>query len=171
MHSDHSTSDIESALLDAIRRFFEERATTPAEGEGDEATLTGRPLQLATTILFLQMIDADQESRHDEHATLVAAVARVLKLDAEGAAVVIRTAEDHVKTPLPKLLRVLRDRCNASQKKRVVECMWQLAFADAELVGHEEYFVRKVAQAIGLRTADLVETKILGREAFLNPGG
>jgi uncharacterized tellurite resistance protein B-like protein len=46
----------------------------------------------------------------------------------------------------------------------------QLAFADAELVGHEEYFVRKVAESLGLTTADLVETKVQAREAFLNPG-
>jgi len=46
--------------------------------------------------------------------------------------------------------------------------MWQLAFADAELAGQEEYFVRKVAGSLGLTTADLVETKILAREAFLS---
>jgi len=42
-----------------------------------------------------------------------------------------------------------------------------LAFADADLAGHEEYFVRKVSQSLGLSRADLIETKILAREAFL----
>lgn len=166
MAPERSSEDIEAALLEAIHRFFEERAAAPAEADNDEAALAGRPLQLATTVLFLQMIEADRESKHDEHKALVAALVRVLKVDAEGATFIIRAAEQHVKTPLPKLLRILKDRCTPRQRKRVVECMWQLAFADAELVGHEEYFVRKVAQALGLNTADLVETKILAREAF-----
>lgn len=164
------TDDLETALLRAIRHFFDERASRPAHADDHGEAMSGRPLQLATTVLFLQMIDADRESKHDEHEALVAAVARVLKVDAEGASTVIRTAEDYVKTPLTKLLRLLRERSTPVQKKRVVECMWQLAFADAELVGHEEYFVRKVAEAIGLTTADLVETKIRAREAFFEPG-
>ncbi|MBK5255539.1 MAG: TerB family tellurite resistance protein [Vicinamibacteria bacterium] len=164
-------TNIETELLRAIRIFFEERAARPTLAENPEEVLSGRPLQLATTVLFLQMINADHESKHDEHAALVAAVARVLEVDAEGATFIIRTAEEHIRTPLPKLLRLLTERCTTSQKKRVVECMWQLAFADAELAGHEEYFVRKVAESIGLQTADLIEAKILAREAFLSSGG
>jgi uncharacterized tellurite resistance protein B-like protein len=162
--------DLESALLSAIRQFFEARASAPAPSAEESDVVTGRRLQLATTILFLQMIAADRESRHDEHQALVDAVARVLRIDGPDAVTLIRLAEDHVRTPLPQLLRLLKDRCTVSQKKSVVSCMWQLAFADAELVGHEEYFVRKVSDALGLSTADLVETKILARETFMGDG-
>jgi uncharacterized tellurite resistance protein B-like protein len=77
-------------------------------------------------------------------------------------------AEQHVKKPLKKLLAVLRERCTPAQRKKVVESLWQLAFADAELAGQEEYFVRKVSEALGLSTADLIEAKIVAREAFLS---
>jgi uncharacterized tellurite resistance protein B-like protein len=161
-------SEIETALLQAIHEFFEERATAPPVAES-EAVLGGR-LQLATTVLFLQMIAADHGSRHDEHEALHGILARVLRIDGEKAAIVIRVAEEHVKKPLKKLLNVLRERCTHAQKKKVVESMWQLAFADAELAGQEEYFVRKVSESLGLSTADLVETKIRAREAFLGAG-
>lgn len=164
------TPDIESALLSAIRHFFETRAVAPAEVPDESDTVTGRRLQLATTVLFLQMIAADQESKHDEHHALIAAVARVLRIDGKDAVIIIRLAEEHVKTPLPQLLRLLNERCTPPQKRKVIESMWQLAFADAELAGHEEYFVRKVAQALGLNTADLVESKIVARETFLSSG-
>ena len=163
--SDQPRAEIEAALLDAIHEFFEERATR-AESRDDPTRLTGRSLQLAATVLFLQMIAADQEAKHDEHRTLVNAVIRVLGVSEEDATTVIRVAETHVKTPLPKLLRVLDLQCTVLQKKKIVESMWQLAFADAELAGHEEYFVRKVAQALHLNNADLVETKVLAREGF-----
>jgi uncharacterized tellurite resistance protein B-like protein len=162
-------SDLESALLSAIRQFFETGATPPVEAPDEGDTVTGRRLQLATTVLFLQMIAADRESKPDEHRALIAAVARVLRIDGGDAIIIIRLAEEHVKTPLPQLLRLLKERGTEAQVKNVVTNLWHLAFADAELAGHEEYFVRKVAQALGLSTADLVETKILAREAFLNP--
>jgi uncharacterized tellurite resistance protein B-like protein len=166
-------SEIESALLSAIRQFFETRGAAPVEAPGPDDpgdTVSGRRLQLATTVLFLQMIAADRESKHDEHHALIIAVARVLRIGGEEAIIIIRLAEEHVKTPLPQLLRMLKERCTGAQLKNVVTNLWQLAFADAELAGHEEYFVRKVAQALGLNTADLVETKILAREAFLSAG-
>lgn len=167
MSSELSHSDIENALLAAIHRFFEERAAQESEGLGGSEPIDARPLQLATAILFLQMIAADHESRHDEHQALVGAITRVLRVDAESAAVIIRFAEDQVRTPLPELIRLLNSRCSVNQKKDVVQSLWQLAFADAELVKHEEYFVRKVSEVLGLSMADLVETKIRAREAFL----
>ena len=163
-------SDIETALLQAIHEFFEERATPSPVPIPESATVTDGRLQLATSVLFLQMIAADHGSRHDEHEALLGILARVLRIEGDRAAVIIRVAEEHVKKPLKKLLQVLRERCTQAQKKKVVESMWQLAFADAELAGQEEYFVRKVAESLGLTTADLVETKILAREAFLISG-
>ena len=53
------------------------------------------------------------------------------------------------------------------QKRQLVESLWRIAFADAELATHEEYLVRKIAGQLGLSTADLVETKIRAREDFL----
>ena len=163
-------SDIETALLQAIHEFFEERATPSPVPIPESATVTDGRLQLATSVLFLQMIAADHGSRHDEHEALLGILARVLRIEGDRAAVIIRVAEEHVKKPLKKLLQVLRERCTQAQKKKVVESMWQMAFADAELAGQEEYFVRKVAESLGLTTADLVETKILAREAFLISG-
>lgn len=167
MAQDPHYTEIESALLSAIREFFEARESTvePLPEEGD--SVSGRRLQLATAILFLQMIAADRESKHDEHQALIRAVSTSLRIDGRDAVTLIRLAEKHVKTPLPQLVKALRERCTPVQLKSVVTSLWQLAFADADLAGHEEYFVRKIAQSLGLSTADLVETKILAREAFM----
>ena len=170
MPADLPRADFETALLDAIHRFFRERGTGNTDKLDESEMVSGRRLQLATTILFLQMIAADHGARHDEHQTLLAVVSRMLGIGGDDAAILIRVSEEHVKTPLPELLRTLQQRCSLVQKKNVVESMWQLAFADAELAGHEESVVRKVAQARGLSTADLFETKIIAREAFLQSG-
>jgi uncharacterized tellurite resistance protein B-like protein len=61
----------------------------------------------------------------------------------------------------------LQQECTLEQKRQLVESLWRIAFADAELAGHEEYLVRKIAGQLGLSTADLVETKVRAREDFL----
>ncbi len=170
MPADLPLTDIEAALLDAIHRFFTTRAAAPEGATNEGEMVTGRPLQLATTVLFLQMIAADHAFRHDEHQSLLNAVSHVLGIDGDDAAVLIRVGEEQMTTPLPQLLRLLENGCSLAQKKNMVEGMWQLAFADAELAGHEEYFVRKVAQALGLNLSDLIETKITARDAFLQSG-
>jgi uncharacterized tellurite resistance protein B-like protein len=166
MPPDPHYSEIESALLSAIREYFETRESVPEPLPEEGALVTGRRLQLATAILFLQMISADRESKHDEHRALISALSTSLHIDGQDAVTLIRLAEAHVKTPLLQLVEALKDRCTPAQLKSVVTGLWQLAFADADLAGHEEYYVRKIAFGLGLSTADLVETKVLAREAF-----
>ena len=67
----------------------------------------------------------------------------------------------------PLVLEQLSRECSIDQKRQLVESLWRIAFADAELAGHEEYLVRKIAGQLGLTTADLVETKVRAREDFL----
>lgn len=100
------------------------------------------------------------EETAPEHAAVPIAISKALGVDARDAAIILGVGRQYVKTPLPELLRVLKERSSREQRMKVVEGMWRLAFADADLAGHEEYFVRKVATALSLSTADLVETKV-----------
>ena len=76
-------SDIETALLQTIHEFFEERSGT--NHVVDSVAVTDGRLQLATTVLFLQMIAADHGSRHDEHEALLGILARVLRIEGDRA--------------------------------------------------------------------------------------
>jgi len=81
----------------------------------------------------------------------------------------VRVAEEALELGVSfgELLQQLARECSLEQKRQLVESLWRIAFADAELATHEEYLVRKIAGQLGLSTADLVETKIRAREDFL----
>jgi len=81
----------------------------------------------------------------------------------------VRAAEEALELGVrfPAVLERLSRECSIDQKRGLVESLWRIAFADAELAGHEEYLVRKIAGQLGLTTADLVETKVRAREDFL----
>ena len=133
------------------------------------STITDRRLQLAAAVLLVSVVRADLESRQDEHRALEQAVARGLDLPEDEAAVVVRCAEEALDRGVrfPVILTRVSRECSIGQKRQLVERMWRIAFSDAELAGHEEYLVRKVAGQLGLTTADLVETKVRAREDFL----
>jgi len=154
-------------LVREITEFLEQNWPRVA-GEGS-TVITDRQLQAAAAVLMVSVVRADQTSRQDEHRALEEAVSQALDLDAETTAVVLRAAEDALTrgASFAAILQSLDAGCSVSQKRRLVEALWRIAFADAELAGQEEYLVRKVAGHLNLTTADIVETKIRAREKFL----
>lgn len=155
-------------LVSEIRHFL---ATEGAEVFAREAgALTDRRLQIAAAVLMVSVIRADRTSRLDEHRVLAHAMGRLLGGTVEDTLAVVRAAEEEMDRPqgLAPLVAHLDARCTRPQKMRLLEALWRLAYADAELQGHEEYLVRKLAGLLQLSAADLVETKLRAREAFLS---
>jgi uncharacterized tellurite resistance protein B-like protein len=154
-------------LIREIQEFVDQQ--WPRAVADGAAPITSRKLQLASAVLMVAVVRADFESRQDEHRALERAVGRALDLHEEAAALVVRVAEEALARGVSFgiLLQQLARECSLDQKRQLVESLWRIAFSDAELAGHEEYLVRKIAGQLGLSTADLVETKVRAREEFL----
>jgi len=153
-----------------VREIREVLADTWAGEEAESLAGTAdRRVQLAAVLLMVSVVRADFEDRHDEHRALESAVERALGLHGNEARVLVRAAEEAMDEGISfvgVVDRIAR-RCTPAQRRQLVEALWRIAFADAELAGQEEYLVRKVAERLGLGTADLVETKVRAREEFL----
>jgi uncharacterized tellurite resistance protein B-like protein len=156
---------LRAELVREIREFLEDTwVREPGE------SVTDRKVQLAAALLMVCVVRADFEDRHDEHRALERAVERALGVSGHDAPALVRAAEEAMNEGLafPVVVDRVAGRCTVAEKRRLVEALWRIAFADAELAAQEEYLVRKVAERLGLSTADLVETKVKAREAFLN---
>lgn len=169
MNSDHGgeAERLRTALLEEIRDFLEFQFT------GREATAPPPPdreIQIASAILMVCLLRADHESRQDEHRALERGLQRVFALSPDQTARLVRRAEEKFSdgSRFGEVVALINTGAPLDQKKRLVQALWRVAYADAELEGHEEYLVRKVADLLELSTADLIETKIAAREAFLS---
>ena len=158
---------LRAELVREIQDFLDQQ--WPRATSDGTATITARRLQLASSVLMVGVVRADFESRQDEHRVLERSLSRALDLREEEAAVVVRVAEEALArgVSFALVLAQLARECSIDQKRQLVESLWRIAYADAELSGHEEYLVRKIAGQLGLTTADLVETKVRAREDFL----
>ena len=158
---------LRAELVREITEFLEE--SWPKEPEKSGSAITNRQLQLAAAVLMVSVVRVDHTSRQDEHRALERALGRALDLEVEEAALVVRAAEEAISrgASFARTLQHLDGGCSVPQKRQLVEALWRIAFADAELAGQEEYLVRKIAGQLHLTTADLVETKVRAREGFL----
>lgn len=157
-------AELVEEITDFLERSWPERPTS------SDPAITDRQLRLAAAVLMVSVVRVDRASRQDEHRALGRAVGDALGLEAEEAALVVRAAEEAIArgASFATTLRRLDAGCSLEQKRSLVESLWRIAFADAELAGHEEYLVRKVAGQLHLTTADLVETKVRARQGFLD---
>jgi uncharacterized tellurite resistance protein B-like protein len=158
---------LRSELVRDIQDFAASR--WPGAVANGSVALTERRLQIAAAVLMVAVVRADRKSRQDEHRVLDQALTRALDLSPEDAAVVARAAEEAAERgeSFAAALRGLTAGCSLEQRRSLVEALWRIAFADAELAGHEEYLVRKIAGQLGLSNADLIETKVRARERFV----
>jgi uncharacterized tellurite resistance protein B-like protein len=147
-----------------MRAFFE-RHMTAAKGSGG----AGDPeAQLAAAALAVELCRADYEITDDERRAVERVVQGSLGVPEERTRQLISLAEQQVRlgTRLHEFARLIDARFSPDQKRRVVELLWRIAFADAELKAHEEYLVRKVADLIHVSREDLDAARVRAREHF-----
>ena len=146
-------------MLEAVTDFFEQRLRTATPEH---------QLQLATAALFIEMTRADFEVKPDETAAVHRAVQRALDLSPEETGEIVRLATEELKAsaPLHEFTRLIDASFSMEQKKHIVKLLWQVAYSDAELQGHEEYLVRKLADRLHLAKADFLDAKIQARDDF-----
>jgi uncharacterized tellurite resistance protein B-like protein len=148
---------------------FEEFLTALAESESETAPLLSeRELQVATAVLLVQALRADLRIKEGETEVVVTGIEEVLGLEPGEALALVKVAAQHARSSeaMSAALAALDRTLTRLQRVRLVEWLWRIAFADAELVSQEEYLIRKVSDLLSLSTADLIEAKVRAKEAF-----
>ncbi len=164
-------AELEESLSQTIHAFFETRLKPEmiAVGPGtSQPRVTDRQLQLATAVLLLEAARSDFDLRADEFNAILGAVRRMMGLTEDEAVAVIRFAEEEVRQSkrLYEFTRLIDVNYTSEQKKALVQYLWQVVFADAQLVASEEYLVRKIADLLNVPLADFLDVKIRARDSF-----
>ena len=155
--------DARQALLREIEEYFTSAPTAPSDASHGD-----RELRVATAVLLLELVRADLETRHDEHRAVARALGQVLQATPVESAAIVRLAEEEVKSqrPLHGYTRAIDRRFSAQEKRRLIAGLWRVAFADAEILAHEEYLIRKIADLLHVPKSDFLSAKIEAKEAF-----
>lgn len=132
-------------MINRIKLFFEQHLALSAP-----ENISEDKLQLATVVLFLEMMHMDDKIEVKEQEIVLSLIQQSFLLNAEQAAALIELAEQQRKqaTDYFEFTSLINKEYSLEQKVRLIESLWKIAFVDGVLDMNEEYLVRKIADLL-----------------------
>ena len=149
-------------MLDSLRRLLQERVLVAAPAEAGDP---GRRLRLAAAALLVEVMRADPEVREEERTVARTALQGTFGLSPAETGELLRLAEAEADaaTSLYEFTSLVDKGLSREEKKRIVELLWLVAFADAEKHPLEEHLIRRVAALLNVPHPDFIDAKIRAR--------
>ena len=136
------------------------------------ASAEGRPehtLQLATAVLLIEVMRSDAEGTDEEQATILKILKERFDLpDTEVAQLSElghRTAT--AANDLHQFTSLINRELDLPEKVRIIEYMWQVAYADRQISAHENHLMRRMADLLHISHGDYVAAKMRAKPADL----
>lgn len=142
-----------------LRKLRELLAAGPADGDGEVDQ--ERALRVATAALLVEMSRADFAESATERDEILRVLAHHFAVDQADAESLLERAASRADSSvsLHEFTRLLHEQLQHDEKLAIVEMLWRVALADAELDKYEDYLVRKIAELLYIPHSDLMRLK------------
>ncbi len=143
-------------MLDRLRSFFETQVA-PVEGRARDE----HALHLAAAMLLLEVSRADfsvRDSELDQIGRILAQTFALTNEERDELVGLARNESDQALSIHPFVQLVNRE-FDASEKVRLIEDLWRVAYVDGRLDKYEEYHIRKIADLLYVPHSDFIRTK------------
>lgn len=143
-------------MLKAIKIFFEQRMSVELVA-GDQE----HQLRLATAALLVEMMNQDEKVHETEKQTVRLALKNNFTLNDEEISELCQLAHEEVKnaTGYYQFTKLIAEHFSQPQKIKIIELLWQVAYADNHLDSYEEHMVRRIADLIYVSHKDFIQAK------------
>jgi len=144
-------------MLDKITTFFDTFFATT-----DSATSSvEHQLNLAAAALLLEMSTQDHQVSEEEIASVRQAMLAHLDVSEHDLDELYQLAQEEKQqaTDYHQFTQLIAEHYDQDKKVHLVELLWRVAFADAELDKYEEQMVRKICDLIYVSHRDYLQTK------------
>jgi uncharacterized tellurite resistance protein B-like protein len=147
----------------SLRDLFGARIEPHADAPGPAGE---HALRLAAAALLFEIVRADGEVKAEERTVMRAAVQGTFGLTAEETSELMELAESASRSAISlyEFTQKVDEAFSAEQKKRVVELLWLVAFADGSKDALEEHLIRKIAGLLHVPHPDFIDAKIRARQ-------
>lgn len=144
---------------------FTSAAASPSPVEREHA------LQLATAVLLVEVMRVDPTMAATERVAVLAALRQKFTLRDDELARLLELAEQTAKHShdYHQFTSSLNQHFSQAQKVRVVESMWQVAYADAHLDAHENHLISKIADLLHVTHGEYIAAKMRAKESARQP--
>ena len=118
-------------------------------------------LRVATAVLLIEVIRADFKVDQAEQRHVQTLLKQQFDLTTDELAALIDQAESDADqlVSLQHITRMLNEHYDHGMKRRVMEMMWQVVYADGEMDRYEEHLLRQVADLLYLSHAEFIKAR------------
>jgi uncharacterized tellurite resistance protein B-like protein len=141
--------------LDRLRKFIHE---VSGLGEDTGAVFADDDYRLAAAALLVHVVNADGTTAASERAGLRTTIEAEFGLDARATAELLERAEESDREAIDffRFTSVLKRALDDNGRQKIVEMMWDVAFADGAIDELEENTIWRVAELLGVSTRERV---------------
>jgi uncharacterized tellurite resistance protein B-like protein len=141
-------------MINVLKNLF-------ASPEGDAQHDPEQARRLAAAALLMEVARADFTQDANEERAMAALLKESLRLSEDDLRVLLDNATERVDaaTSLYEFTRLVNDHYSAQEKGELIEAMWRVAYADAELDKYEEHLIRRVAELIYVPHEEFIRSK------------
>jgi uncharacterized tellurite resistance protein B-like protein len=156
-------------MFDALKNFIAEvRGAEPAARRFEE-----EDYRLAAVALLVHIANVDGNTDLAERRRLMAIIEERFGLDPKAAAELIATAEqsDREAVDFYHFTSVLKRALDDDGRQKIVEMLWDIAYADGVADEFEENTIWRIAELLGVSTRDrvLLRQRVAGRATQAGP--
>jgi len=119
-------------------------------------------IQVATCAILLEIANSDDEFSDIERRKIIEILRDRFSLSDNDADELIEIAQERIDKSIDiwgftnTIVRIYKE----SEKKDVLEAVWEVVYADGRLSGHEDTLVHKLSFLMGLNHDQLIDTKL-----------
>lgn len=149
-------------MLRTLNEFFSSLSLTSNDSPAPQHTL-----QLATAVLMIEVMRADAESSEAELSTVMRILKERFQLsdsEVQNLSALGQHTAQHA-TDLHQFTSLLNRELGREEKIRIVEYMWQVAYADRHLSAHENHLMRRMTDLLHISQADYIAAKMRAKPA------
>jgi len=143
-------------MIAKITQFFQTLSETNSTQVKDTISL-----EIACTVLLCEVIRADGTLDNKEELQLVSLISTQFDINEAEAQIIFSQAleiSEHA-TDFYQFTSKVNQHYSLEERIKIVELLWQLAYADGELASIEEHIIRKIADLLHLRHSEYIQTK------------
>ena len=145
-------------MFNLKKRLLKNPALESVSREKDEF----ERIQIATCIILLEVAKSDDEFSSIEKTTLTAILQKKFELSEEAIEELMEVAgrKREASIDLWQYTHLINKNFTKEEKKKIIEAVWQVIYADQKLDKYEDHFVHKIAKLLQLKHNELIEAKL-----------
>jgi uncharacterized tellurite resistance protein B-like protein len=139
-----------------LKKLFQPNPSTEKQYDGEHA------LRVSTAALLIEVSRADFQQDDAELAQMRQLLAQQFSLDDVELDELMNQAHQEADdlVSLQHITRLLNEQFDQPMKKRVIEMMWQVVFADGVKDHYEEHLIRQVAELLYVPHSDFIRARL-----------